>query len=160
VTSWRREEWVDLQNAILGSSRSDTCFFPNLTLLQITLTHSYSYLSVTMSIMLSFGGSSANGAWDDRELVSAYDTAMEEFHVSPLPHLRALKADLAGSPPWTRLMARQGHGSEGIGEPSWLVEPSKSSVSPIYMGPKHRELTIQMVCRARNDTRSARGGRA
>jgi len=37
-----------------------------------------------MSIMLSFGGISANGAWDDRELVNAYDTAMEEFHVSAL----------------------------------------------------------------------------
>jgi hypothetical protein len=42
-----------------------------------------------MSIMLSFGGSSANGAWDDRELVSAYDTAMEEFHVSPSPQVTA-----------------------------------------------------------------------
>jgi len=45
-----------------------------------------------MSIMLSFGGSSANGAWDDRELVSAYDTAMEEFHVSPSPRFCRLRA--------------------------------------------------------------------
>jgi hypothetical protein len=33
-----------------------------------------------MSVTLSFTGG-ANGAWDDRELVNAYDTAMEEFHV-------------------------------------------------------------------------------
>lgn len=38
-----------------------------------------------MSIMLSFGATAANGAWDDRELVSAYDTAMAEFHVSGAP---------------------------------------------------------------------------
>jgi hypothetical protein len=75
-----------------------------------------------MSIMLSFGGSSANGAWDDRELVSAYDTAMEEFHVSPSPQAtRALTADLAGSSSWTWLMARQGHGPKGIGESSWSI---------------------------------------
>jgi hypothetical protein len=36
-----------------------------------------------MSVTLSFGGgSSTNGAWDDRELVKSYDAAMEEFHVS------------------------------------------------------------------------------
>jgi len=72
----------------------------------------------------------------------------------------ALKADLAGSPSWTRLMARQGHGSKGIGEARWLVYSSKPSVSQIYISPKHHKLTIQMVCRARNDTCPRRGGRA
>jgi hypothetical protein len=116
----------------------------------LKITHSPSNHQVIMSIMLSFGGSSANGAWDDRELVSAYDTAMEEFHVSsPLsPASSGLNADLAGSPSWTRLMARQGHGSKGVGEPSWIVQPFKPSVSQIYINPKHRKLTIQMVCRA------------
>lgn len=32
-------------------------------------------------IQLSFDNS-RGGAWDDRELVNAYDSAMEEFHVS------------------------------------------------------------------------------
>ncbi len=32
------------------------------------------------AIHLSFG-SSKDGAWDDRELINAYDAAMEEFHV-------------------------------------------------------------------------------
>jgi len=32
-------------------------------------------------IMLSFNNT-AGGAWDDRELVNAYDAAMDEFHVS------------------------------------------------------------------------------
>lgn len=41
------------------------------------------------SIELSFG-SSNGGAWDDRELVKAYDAAVDEFHVrlaSALPTL-------------------------------------------------------------------------
>ena len=33
------------------------------------------------TIQLSFDNS-RGGAWDDRELVNAYDAAMEEFHVS------------------------------------------------------------------------------
>jgi len=33
------------------------------------------------TIQLSFDNS-RGGAWDDRELVNAYDIAMEEFHVS------------------------------------------------------------------------------
>ena len=31
-------------------------------------------------VMLSFSNA-AGGAWDDRELVNAYDAAMDEFHV-------------------------------------------------------------------------------
>jgi hypothetical protein len=69
--------WTDLADLILVSSLWVSSHF----------THSHFYHQVIMSIMLSFGGSSANGAWDDRELVSAYDTAMEEFHVSQSPQV-------------------------------------------------------------------------
>ena len=40
---------------------------------------------VTPAIELSFG-SGNGGAWDDRELIHAYDAAMEEFHVSTRTH--------------------------------------------------------------------------
>jgi len=35
---------------------------------------------VMPEVMLSFSNA-AGGAWDDRELVNAYDAAMDEFHV-------------------------------------------------------------------------------
>ena len=52
----------------------------------------------------------ANLAWDDGELVRAYDAAMDEFHV------RLKKAVLNVDPPsWTGNLARQGDCSPGQG---------------------------------------------
>jgi hypothetical protein len=73
VTSWRMKD----------PCLSDVTDEPKLTLLQFSLYHPYTTIIFKMdSVMLSFGGTSANGAWDDRELVKSYDAAMEEFHVS------------------------------------------------------------------------------
>jgi hypothetical protein len=68
-----------------GSSRSGVAFFAGRDILSIDLFTCIISITVTMSIMLPFGGTSAGGAWDDRELVNAYDTAMEEFHVRIVP---------------------------------------------------------------------------
>jgi hypothetical protein len=71
---------------------SDVTDGHQLTLLQFSLYHPDTTIIFKMSsVMLSFGGTSANGAWDDRELVKSYDAAMEEFHVStPCPFCHTL----------------------------------------------------------------------
>jgi hypothetical protein len=59
------------------------------------------------SVALTFGGGGSKSAWDDRELINAYDAAMDEFHAS---HPARYRADFTGTSPRTRILVRQGDG--------------------------------------------------
>jgi hypothetical protein len=68
--------------------------------------------TMSQSVSLSFGGGGAKNAWDDRELVNAYDAAMDEFHVSQCSPLKLiLQAHHPGPGSWLdKAMAAQAAG--------------------------------------------------
>jgi hypothetical protein len=57
-----------------------------------------------MSVTLSFTGGTS-GAWDDRELVNAYDTAMEEFHVGLGQYVSCEELTTTATPSRSRILA-------------------------------------------------------
>ena len=70
------DQEVDLEDMSIDSSSDDEEV--NDSQEQIEITNNEETLP---TISLSFGNSKG-GAWDDRELINAYNASLEEFHVS------------------------------------------------------------------------------
>ncbi len=85
-------------------------------------------------VQLSFDNS-RGGAWDDRELVNAYDSAMEEFHVGSANFSLICKAyERVDTSSWSRIMARQSDSGAGEGATSPRCNRSRYSVSLYLTG--------------------------